>query len=97
MSEQDSYCSIAQSHHIVKYLGHVIEAGAYLINLKTARIYMRDFFPISLPYDYFYNQPWKHNIRFKGLEPRMIHHMKQDMSSKILSSTVLQDIQITNA
>ncbi len=51
------FCAIAQSHHIVQYFGHVVETGAYLINRKTAHIYMCDFFPISLPYDYFYNQP----------------------------------------
>lgn len=59
-------------YRIVRYYGSVVESGAYLLNRKAAEAYINYFFPIKLPYDYFYTREWEMGIKFRGVEPRPV-------------------------
>lgn len=69
---------------IVQYFMHVAESGAYLVNRKAAQAYIRNFFPIRVQYDYYFNRTWELGIRFCGIEPRPV---KQSFAFSYINST----------
>lgn len=64
-----------QGQRLVRYRGHILEAGAYLVTRSAAEAYLKHFFPIELPYDYFYTREWALGIRFRGIEPRLVQQV----------------------
>jgi glycosyl transferase family 25 len=80
-----------EGHSLVHYRGHIVESGAYLIRRPAAQAYLERFFPIRLPYDYFFTREWEFGIRFRGVEPRPVRQVLAH--SYIASSDVLMSAE----
>jgi len=65
----------ASSSYLVEYYGHIVEAGAYLVNRKAAHLYLAKFFPITLPFDYYFTREWEFGLKFRGVEPRPVQQV----------------------
>lgn len=65
----------ASGSHLVKYYGHIVESGAYCVNRKAAHLYLAKFFPILLPFDYFFTREWEFGLKFRGVEPRPVEQV----------------------
>ncbi|PPE03346.1 glycosyltransferase family 25 protein [Holospora curviuscula] len=62
------------THRLCAYGRDVYCAGAYLLNLKSARQLLHDSFPMQFQVDDYYTQTWRWNLLFTGIEPRIVHH-----------------------
>lgn len=85
--------------HLSLYLSSVTHAGCYLINRNTAKKFLEKFFPIVMPFDHYFVASWEFDIKFVGVEPRIV---KQGFgSSQIKSETVKNfeslEIKFSNA
>ncbi|MCR5225347.1 MAG: glycosyltransferase family 25 protein [Alphaproteobacteria bacterium] len=56
----------------VGYLTNVKDAGCYLLNRYAARQYLQKFYPIKMPFDHYYTATWEFDIKFFGIEPRIV-------------------------
>jgi hypothetical protein len=55
------------------YLTDVHDAGAYLIDRSTAVKLLEYSLPIKTSVDYFFTRAWELDIKFAGIEPRIVH------------------------
>lgn len=60
------------------YLAPVNHTGCYLINRSTAQKLLDKFFPIIMPIDHYFSAAWEFDIKFVGVEPRIV---KQNFGS----------------
>ncbi len=66
--------------NLVVYLTNIVEAGAYLINTKTAKALSKNALPITMPLDYYYIRNWEHKLIATGIEPRIVEQ-KMEINS----------------
>ncbi|MDR1236050.1 MAG: glycosyltransferase family 25 protein [Holosporaceae bacterium] len=59
-------------HSIVFYLTNVTHAGCYLINRRAARELTKKFYPIKMPSDHYFTTSWEFDLKFAGIEPRIV-------------------------
>jgi GR25 family glycosyltransferase involved in LPS biosynthesis len=64
--------NISPTHHLVYYLFDLVDSGAYLIDREAASKLLQYSAPIQLPYDRFYTRMWEFDIKFAGVEPRLV-------------------------
>ncbi|ETZ04553.1 glycosyltransferase family 25 protein [Holospora undulata] len=62
------------THRLCVYGRDVYCAGAYLLNLKSAKQLFKYSFPMQFQIDDYYTQTWRWNLVFTGLEPRVACH-----------------------
>ncbi|GAJ46222.1 putative inactive glycosyltransferase 25 family member 3 [Holospora elegans E1] len=62
------------THHLCVYGRDVYCAGAYLLNLKSAKQLFKYSFPMQFQIDDYYTQTWRWNLVFTGVEPRIACH-----------------------
>ena len=58
--------------NFVCYLASVKHSGCYLINRYAARQLLRKFYPIKMPLDHYFTASWEFDIKFLGVEPRIV-------------------------
>ncbi|MDR1982749.1 MAG: glycosyltransferase family 25 protein [Holosporaceae bacterium] len=73
--------------HLVNYLFNVTHAGCYLINRRAARELLKKFYPIKMPLDHYFTSVWEFDLKFVGIEPRMVLQKFGGSQIKILNST----------
>ncbi len=71
--------------NFVCYLSNVKHTGCYMINRYAAQQYLQKFYPIKMPFDHYYTATWEFNIKFLGIEPRLVK--QRGLSSQIKTST----------
>jgi GR25 family glycosyltransferase involved in LPS biosynthesis len=80
---------------LVFYLTNVTHAGCYLINRYAAYQLLQKFYPIKMPVDHYFTSSWAFNLKFAGVEPRIVHQkfgdsqIKTCVSSKIRTPKIL--------
>ncbi len=66
------------------YLTNIKDAGCYLLNRYAARQYLQKFYPIKMPWDHYYTASWEFDIKFLGIEPRIVR--QRGLPSQIKTS-----------
>lgn len=81
------------------YLASVKHSGCYLINRNAAKNLLEKFYPIIMPLDHYFTAAWEFDIKFAGVEPRIVHQNFGDSQIKIEPSKKSKDlgIKISNA
>ena len=54
------------------YFGHCVEAGCYVLNKKAAFNLILKSTPMIMPLDYYYNRSFEMDLKFTGIEPRIV-------------------------
>lgn len=65
--------NLSNNQKLVVYLTEVTFSGAYIINRKSAAKLLEKSLPIKMPLDYYFTRTWKLNLKFTGIEPRLVH------------------------
>ncbi|MBO7454041.1 MAG: glycosyltransferase family 25 protein [Alphaproteobacteria bacterium] len=65
------------------YFTPVTHAGCYLINRCTAKKLLEKFYPIIMPFDHYFAASWEFDIKFVGVEPRIV---KQNFGNSQIKS-----------
>lgn len=55
-------------------------AGAYILNLKSAKCLLEDSLPMKFQLDDYYTQCWRWGVVFAGVEPRIVYHRDEELS-----------------
>ncbi|MDR1333648.1 MAG: glycosyltransferase family 25 protein [Holosporaceae bacterium] len=78
-----------QEQSLVVYLTNVTHAGCYLIDRRAAYELLRKFYPIKMPIDHYFTAAWEFDLKFVGVEPRIVFqkfgdsHIKTSPAKKI--------------
>ncbi|MDR2781354.1 MAG: glycosyltransferase family 25 protein [Holosporaceae bacterium] len=80
-------CSLDQQKSLVFYLTNVTHAGCYLINRRAAEELLKKFYPIKMPVDHYFSSTWEFDLKFVGIEPRMVFQKFGDSYIKNSSCT----------
>lgn len=75
LPSQKALLDKASGSHLVEYYGHIVESGAYIVNRKAAHLYLAKFFPVMLPFDYYFTREWEFGLKFRGVEPRPVQQV----------------------
>jgi glycosyl transferase family 25 len=67
---------------LVFYLTNVTHAGCYLINRRAARKLLDNFYPIKMPLDHYFTTTWELDLKFVGVEPRIVFQRFGDSQIK---------------
>lgn len=54
------------------YLTSVKHSGCYIINRRAAKKLLDKFYPIIMPLDHYFTSSWEFDIKFMGVEPRVV-------------------------
>lgn len=57
---------------MVVYLTEVTHAGAYILNRKAAERLLQKALPIKIPVDHYFTRGWEFDLKFVGIEPRLV-------------------------
>jgi glycosyl transferase, family 25 len=63
---------LTHNQKIVIYLAEVSHAGSYIINRKAAKNLLQKSLPIIMPVDHYFTRSWEFNLKFVGIEPRIV-------------------------
>ena len=85
--------------HLSLYFTSITHAGCYLINRETAKKLLEKFYPIVMPFDHYFAASWEFDIKFVGVEPRIV---QQGFGNSQIKSESVQNfenfgIKISNA
>ena len=73
------------------YLTKVTHTGCYLINRKAALAMREHAYPIKMPIDHFIPRGWEYNLKFTGIEPRLVTQTFGDSEIMQTTSTVKKE------
>ena len=76
------------------YLASVKHSGCYLINRNAAKKLLEKFYPIVMPLDHYFTASWEFDIKFAGVEPRIIQQNFGASQIKIEPSKKSKDLSI---
>ena len=65
--------SLSNRQNLVIYLTNVSHAGAYMLNRSAAEKLLAKALPIKMPIDHYFTRGWELDIKFTGIEPRLVH------------------------
>ena len=68
------------NYNLCVYGREVYCAGAYLLNLKSAHQLLKHSLPMQFQLDDYYTQSWRWDMRFTGIEPRIVQHNDEETS-----------------
>lgn len=60
------------------YLTKVTHTGAYLIDREAARKLLLKAYPINMPVDHYFTRAWELDMKFTGVEPRLVYQTYGD-------------------
>jgi GR25 family glycosyltransferase involved in LPS biosynthesis len=86
--------TLSSESSLVLYLTDVKHSGAYIINRKAAHRLLQKFYPIKMPLDHYFTRSWEFEIRFCGVEPRIVEQkigksqIKRGINKKIKLSNI---------
>jgi GR25 family glycosyltransferase involved in LPS biosynthesis len=85
--------------YLVFYLTNVTHAGCYLINRRAACKLLDKFYPIKMPLDHYFTTTWGLDLKFVGVEPRIVSQRLGDSQIKISSPQKIKTMEtlIVNA
>lgn len=90
-----TYEKSGEDSFLVLYITNVKHAGAYLIGRNTAKKLLEKFYPIKMPLDHYYSRSWEFDLRFCGVEPRIVEQkfgdsqIKNEVCEKLSDSKTL--------
>jgi glycosyl transferase family 25 len=64
--------NFADHTRMVVYLTEIAHTGAYIINRKAAEKLLQKALPIIMPIDHYFSRAWEFNLKFVGIEPRLV-------------------------
>lgn len=81
------------------YLANVTHSGCYLLNRNAAKKLLEKFYPIVVPVDHYITASWEFDIKFAGVEPRIVTQNFGNSQIKTDSVQKIDDlsIKISNA
>ena len=81
------------------YLASVKHSGCYLINRSAVKKLLGKFYPIVMPIDHYITASWEFDIKFAGVEPRIVTQNFGNSQIKIGLATKIDDfnVKISNA
>ncbi len=81
------------------YFANVTHSGCYLINRNAAKKFLEKFYPIVMPLDHYITASWEFDIKFAGVEPRIVTQNFGNSQIKTGSIEKIDDfsIKISNA
>jgi GR25 family glycosyltransferase involved in LPS biosynthesis len=83
---------------LVIYLTNIKHSGCYLINRVTAKKLIEKFYPIKMPLDHYFTAAWEFDIKFTGIESRIVNQQFGNSQIKFSSTKTNSPIYlITNA
>jgi glycosyl transferase family 25 len=68
---------------MVAYLTRIHHTGAYIINRHAAKQLLAKALPIILPVDLYFNRGWELDLKFVGIEPRIVKQTFGDSTIEI--------------
>jgi glycosyl transferase family 25 len=71
-------------HKLSVYLTEISHTGAYILNRNAAQKLIQKFFPIKMPVDHYMTRAWEFNLKYTGIEPRI---MLQNYGESYINST----------
>ncbi|MDR2724282.1 MAG: glycosyltransferase family 25 protein [Holosporaceae bacterium] len=80
--------------HLVFYLTNVTHAGCYMVNRNAAHQLLKKFYPIKMPLDHYFTSAWEFNLKFVGIEPRMVLQKFGNSQIKTSSSEKIKTVKI---
>lgn len=75
--------SLYEDKNLCVYLASVKHSGCYVINRNAAKKLLEKFFPIVMPLDHYFTASWEFDIKFMGVEPRIV---KQKFGESVIKS-----------
>lgn len=72
-----------EDKHMSLYFTPITHAGCYLINRCAAKKLLEKFYPIVMPFDHYFAASWEFDIKFVGVEPRIV---KQNFGNSQIKS-----------
>ncbi|MBE6447098.1 MAG: glycosyltransferase family 25 protein [Alphaproteobacteria bacterium] len=84
---------INASHSMCVYFSNITHAGCYLINRATARKFLQKMYPIFVPLDHYINAAWEFDVKYIGVEPRVVRQRTCASQIKTTSSKKFSDIR----
>lgn len=90
---------LCDGKRISLYLTPVKHSGCYLISRNAAKLLLEKFFPIIMPLDHYFTASWEFDIKFAGVEPRIVKQNFGNSQIKSESSEKFSDrkTKISNA
>ncbi|MSO13575.1 glycosyltransferase family 25 protein [Rickettsiales endosymbiont of Trichoplax sp. H2] len=64
---------IINKYSLNYYLFNISHAGAYLINRDAAYKQLKSSLPIKMPVDHYFLRSWEFDVKFAGIEPRIVY------------------------
>jgi glycosyl transferase family 25 len=74
--------SLPYGKHLVIYLTNVKHTGAYMLNRKAAYRLLQKMYMIKMPIDHYFTRSWEFNLKFCGVEPRIVQQAFGDSQIK---------------
>jgi glycosyl transferase, family 25 len=75
-------------HNLVLYFKTIMDSGCYLINRKAAAHLLEKALPIKMPLDVYFTRAWELDIKFTGIEPRIVHQVERTSTGLIIASDI---------
>ncbi|MGI4775321.1 MAG: glycosyltransferase family 25 protein [Janthinobacterium lividum] len=69
---------LVDNYKLVVYSYKVSHSGAYIINRKAAKQLLEKSLPIRMPVDHYFTRSWELDLKFTGVEPRLVHQSYGD-------------------
>lgn len=91
--------NLHENKFLVIYLANVTHSGCYIINKRAARRFLEKFYPISMGLDHYITASWEFDLKFLGVEPRIVCQKFGNSQIKISKAEKFTDIntKISNA
>lgn len=83
--------ALSDEKNLVAYLTNVKHTGCYLINRNAAHKLLQKFYPIKMPFDHYFSSSWEFDIRFAGVEPRIVKQAICDSQIKTSNTAKVTD------
>ncbi|MBO4405298.1 MAG: glycosyltransferase family 25 protein [Alphaproteobacteria bacterium] len=81
---------LCSDKHLALYFSSITHAGCYLINRSTAKKLLEKFYPIVMPFDHYFVASWEFDIKFVGVEPRIV---QQNFGNSQIKSETTQNFE----
>lgn len=75
------------------YLTNITHSGCYILNRKAAKQYLQKLFPIFMGLDHYITASWEFDIKFLGVEPRIVRQNFGNSQIKTSESRKFNDIK----
>ncbi len=83
--------NLCKKYFLCTYLTNVTHSGCYLINRQTAEQFLKKFYPIFVGLDHYINAGWEFDIKFLGIEPRLVKQNFGNSQIKVSASKKFND------